>query len=77
MDPTLNMQISIPPLPQEYGYFYNKQDYNYTYLVQQESGHNVGCHFSSKQKKTNVPFLTCHGIITSIDKQIYNKKKLI
>ena len=70
MNRNLNIPMSFPPLPEEYGYFYNKQDYECTYIVKCESGNNIGCHFSSKEKISDVPFLTCHGKIISIDKII-------
>ena len=62
-------QFHIPPIVGEYGYYYSKSTW-YRWLVITEDGKEVTCHYSTKAKSSYKPFVTCHGIIKRITKEL-------
>ena len=40
------------------------------WLVITEDGKEVGCHYSTRSKLPSKPFITCHGIIKRVTKEI-------
>lgn len=54
------------PLIGKYAYFNSKSKYKVYFIVNTEYNENVGCHYWLDYEKDPEPYVTCHGIITSI-----------
>ena len=55
------------PIIGEYAYFDNRMIKNHChFIVTTENESSCGCHYSLSYKKEEEPYVTCHGIITSI-----------
>lgn len=63
------------PVIGRYAYFNSKMKYRVYFIVNTESGENVGCHYWLDYKKDPEPYVTCHGSITSISSRINTRYK--
>ena len=66
----MSNQIHTSPVVGEYGYYNSKSEILNHWLVITEDGKEVGCHYSTKNKLPSKPFVTCHGIIKRVTKEI-------
>ena len=68
-----NQLIHVPPIVGEYGYYYSKSKTNHWLLIT-EDNKEVACHYSTQVKLPPKPFVTCHGIIKKVNKEIKKLK---
>ena len=64
-----NPLIHVPPIVGEYGYYYSKSKSNHWLLIT-EDNKEIACHYSTRVKLPHKPFVTCHGIIKKVNKEI-------
>ena len=68
-----NSLVHFPPIVGEYGYYYSKSKLNHWQIIT-KNGKQVACHYSTKVKLPYQPFVTCHGIIKKVTKEIKKLK---
>ena len=79
--PLIPQNASIPPKVGEYAYFdarlSNAADTTTHWMVTTNMPNDVGCHYSLAEEKDRQAFITCHGVISEINKRIQNYGRMI
>ena len=75
---TIPQNVSVPPKLGEYAYFdarlSDTADTTHWIVTTNMNPNDVGCHYSLAEEKGQQAFITCHGVISKINKTIQNIK---
>lgn len=64
--------MNYPPVKGEYSY-YDSRNTNSNHFMVIINNKEYACQYSMKNKLENIPFVTCHGMIDTIKKEVVKR----